>query len=720
MQERIEENIFFWIAAIVLVLFMWLPFGFQLGGLIEEWGVLGLFTEHGSFLFAGPDSPLAAHRLRPFTVLPHALGFMFNPDSFMGWHIILMLTLVLKSVCGSFLFWWITRIRWMAVFLGMLLVVYPADTMQLAFRSLHIDLSLSLILVAAVLQIVAFEIKNIFLKILSIALVCGAALTAVWSYEAALLLMPVPFLIIYVREGWLGLYTKMRTHPWVVLPWLLTGVFCVAYILYVLTHGNSVYQSDVVGPIGALAAKVNLKAVILGFFRDWFGGWLDAVRIVGSEFQNYTYLITASAACIGVALWPRRSKGAATTVSEPKVPHTQIVRMALVAVVLSFLGYAPYLTSGSHLQISQRTFLFASLGAVLLWGTLGLVLSRFYRLSAKILFSALMLVGLGMQLFQFQHYIQISNTQKKILRQIVENVPDIPKDKSFVIFDASQRLNHTWMLRDNLTSALMYIYGKKIKPVMICLEPNRVWQKNDTLARPGLCVETPTKWVFKAAPSVAGPGVSTIIPAGDIVLDKSDVITLAIGQDGAVLPTEAVVRRRIHLRDSQDLISRRYRGVLVSNSYLDFHLFKEQALSPEYRWDFGRWWSMEVPPQGQGWREADWYVGFMHHISTAWKNLPEASLLFELAPEEKPYVLRGRFTTFAPGIKKTDFQFKINGHTLKYQWDDEYEFSAEMNPQILKRGLNVLEISSPTNSDYFGLSASMDWVKVKPEIKQKM
>ena len=80
--------------SILVVLALWLPFGFELTGLIEEWGVLGDFTTHGIFFVADADSPLAAHSLRPLTILPHALAYFFDPDSFDYWHVLLMLALV--------------------------------------------------------------------------------------------------------------------------------------------------------------------------------------------------------------------------------------------------------------------------------------------------------------------------------------------------------------------------------------------------------------------------------------------------------------------------------------------------------------------------------------------------------------------------------------------------------------------------------------------------
>ena len=91
--------------AVAIVLLIWLPFGFTMGGLIEEWDVLGLFTTHGLFFVADTTSPLAAHALRPLTVFPHALAYFLNPNSFEYWHVLLILALIVKGSASSHLIW---------------------------------------------------------------------------------------------------------------------------------------------------------------------------------------------------------------------------------------------------------------------------------------------------------------------------------------------------------------------------------------------------------------------------------------------------------------------------------------------------------------------------------------------------------------------------------------------------------------------------------------
>src|SRR5260221_13906064 len=80
---------------------LWYPFGFALGGLLEEWDVLTLFSQNGVFFFATASSPLAGHMQRPFTVFFQAIAFTLDPDSFFYWHVFLAASLVLKGASAA-------------------------------------------------------------------------------------------------------------------------------------------------------------------------------------------------------------------------------------------------------------------------------------------------------------------------------------------------------------------------------------------------------------------------------------------------------------------------------------------------------------------------------------------------------------------------------------------------------------------------------------------
>lgn len=81
---------------LLTVAVLWIPFGFSLGGLVEEWGFLELFARKGVFYIIN-DATLPGQRTRPLHVLPQALAYTLDSDLFFYWHIIQAITLTVKG-----------------------------------------------------------------------------------------------------------------------------------------------------------------------------------------------------------------------------------------------------------------------------------------------------------------------------------------------------------------------------------------------------------------------------------------------------------------------------------------------------------------------------------------------------------------------------------------------------------------------------------------------
>src|SRR5229473_3717222 len=69
-----------------LVLTLWLPFGWKVTGLYEEWFVMsgGDIGNPVRMLYNPPSN----QSYRPLTVAPYILGYILTPDSFIGFNII--------------------------------------------------------------------------------------------------------------------------------------------------------------------------------------------------------------------------------------------------------------------------------------------------------------------------------------------------------------------------------------------------------------------------------------------------------------------------------------------------------------------------------------------------------------------------------------------------------------------------------------------------------
>ena len=711
-----QTKLFFFIPSILVVALIWLPFGFQLTGLIEEWDMLALFTKNGLFFWAGADSPLAEHRLRPLTILPHALAYSLNSDSFFYWHLLQMLSLILKGTAASIIAWFITRSRGWAIFLGMLIILYPADTMQLAFRGIHINFSLALILFASAMLVIAYDQPR---RVIRFGLALSAAISlgaAILMYEAALFLAPMPFLIIFAHVGIKHTWTYIRTYPWLSLSWMIAVCLCIIHAIFVFSHGDN-YQLGVVGgEAGLMSALHNQvpKLFSIGLLRSLAGGWFDAARIVLFEYINYSYLVFVTAVYATTSYIRHRIFQSDIIKNyEDKVTDRQLpLRIMSIGLLLSVLGYLPYLSSNAHIHISQRTYLFVAPGAAIVLLACLILLARIRKWIAEVIGFTLLLLGMGAQLFQFHHYQRISDTQRQILRTIVENFDGNVGNKTLLILDGTEQINHTWML-NNISNVLSYFYNKPINSVEICLMPNHNWQRNDSLARNGTCVEDSDRWIFKTAPPVSGPGFVSPQPSPDLVINKDNVVTIRINADGSVDQDLALIEYRTQLKSGTGHASDRYRNILVVKPWpLDFKQFTHIEEQSSYRWDFGRWWSMEVPIHGSGWREAEWEVNHFFHRAMAWKSQGISSLLFKLAPTNKPYVLRGEFDSIVSESIRNSIHIRLNGHDLEYHWIMGNKFETLIPDNALRRGLNRVEFNSATDANYFGLSARLVWLEV--------
>lgn len=707
----------FAIASTVVVCLLWLPFGFGMVGHIEEWDILSLFTRHGVFFFAGEQSPLASHRLRPLTAAPNAVAYLLSPDSFFSMHLLQMGALIAKGIAGGLMGYWLLRSRTVALILALLVIVFPADTMQLSFRSFHINWSVALGMAGVAGLLYSFERRETGKRGgLLLALLSATSLgIAVQIYEVALIFVPFPFLLLWARLGLrVSVQTCLRQLP-VTGAWLAAVAICLAYIYSVLSHGST-YQSSVVGGQSATLQLVKERLAALlytGMGRSLVGGWADAVMILLVEYSTYVYA-AACALVVGLFL-ALSSKAGQGSIDAPQSKGAEawlLVRTVFIGLIMTALGYLPFLSSPSHLAISQRTFLFSTFGAAL--ATVALLSLTLVGRSRKwnvVAGTLLVTLGLTTQMYQFHHYEGISNTERKVLAEIVTTLPTIEPTKNLIILDGSQRINSSWMLRDNMFNALTYIYGSPVNLVQTCTTPGNAWQRMDRFSRPGLCVQIPGGWAFTDGPKASAPGMDARDPELRLQVDDGNTAVVRVPASFRAMPDAKYL-------DGNDTLARRYRGVIADRAWpLGFNQFKVQAFSDDFRWDFARWWSLDVPAPGRGWRDDEWQSnGRFKKRSSAWVNLPEASLIFEMRPRNTPYLVRGRSVAIAPGTDRNAIRITINGsEELPLDWTSDTDFQAVVPTGALVDGRNELVLHVPVDMTYYAIGVSLDWIQVSPK-----
>ncbi|MBA2656661.1 MAG: hypothetical protein H0U70_06700 [Tatlockia sp.] len=697
-------NWLFFIPISLLVFAIWLPFGFSLTGLIEEWGILGAFVNSGLLFFINSNSSFAAFLLRPLTIFPHALAYFLDPNSFFYWHLLSIFALIIKGGAITSLIWQATRSKSWSIIAGLLIVVYPADTMQLTLRVLHINCALSCLLLASTLFVSAFySIKPIRAYTLALisAILLGASLA---MYEASLALALLPFFIIYSKEGFKsGLIQASRAKSRIAL-WMLT-IFL--YLLYVAISAPKVnnYQQVLIADRNLLnIINSNLSKLLSpGMTHSLFGGWIDAVKMVYKEidYWGYFYLfITISLVFSLIAyLCALIDKNFSSQIQKSGI----LIRLAAVGIVNLLLGYLPFLIGFSYIMTSQRTYLFASSGAVLFWISLLMLLAKWKKIYAFGLAIFLVTCGLGMQLFQFHHYLEISDKQRMFLKNIVDNFDGKLNKKTLIILDGSNQLTSTWMLLlPNLIGALTYFYEKPINNLEVCYMPGKEW-RSANFTRSGSCIEQEKKWVFQA-PLALPIGSKTFTPAADKEILKRDAIVLHINSDGSIKSDPALTAHRSGLKQNK-----RYQEILVSNGWSNyFKSFWTATDKGTYRWSPSKWWSMDLPIRGGGWSDPEWEEHRFNFRSSSWKTQENATLLFDLSPQQSTYTFKGELNFLFNSAVRASIRIYINDHLIPYRWLSIKEFSAELPANILFSGVNRIRFHSiiePVNGLSFSLSS---------------
>jgi len=698
------------LAVIACVLAIWLPFGFTMTGLIEEWGQLGVMEMRGPDYIPGIGnlSPLVA--LRPLNAMPFALVNTLSPNSFISWHLLLMTALVVKGGAFSYMIWKVVRSAGFAALAGVLVVVYPAETMQLSFRALHINCSLSLVLLAGSLFIAAWTSDNRRRAQLWAVVAAVLLVVSILMYEAAFTFVVLPFLVIFAADGWRESLNRLKSRAGIVIMWLAGAGTYVVYALW-MAHRVASYQGSLIGSksIFAIMADALPKLFTVGITRAVLGGWVDSVRMVASEFDSYVYLVIAAAIItiiVGFAFRAAQNIDA----SEPqKETVARVLRLILAGGALMVAGYAPYLLSGSHLAISQRTFLFASPGASMLWVSMLLGISLVAKPATRFIWVGLIFFGLAAQLVQFNHYVRLTEIQRNLLRSIVENFDGNSGNKTLLILDGSNYLGHTWLLDyGNLGYALSYFYQRSMVPVQICHIPSLEWQEVDALGRKGVCMDAGDQWAFRYQKMPSGPGQQFAHSPSEVVLPKDGVVVLKLDVNGIAEKDPRLDEYRKGLFSDNSLTDLRFRNILLEPAWAWYKtIFKDERTQSSYRWSFGNWWSMELPIRGAGWREAEWRRTGLFHEAAAWKVNDKSTLIFEFAPIMEEYLLRGSFEVFANDRIREKTAISLNGSEVPLQWTSSNAFEARVPKNILHSGINRIDFSAPVDDNYYGLSEKL-------------
>ncbi len=303
-------------------------------------------------------SGLGAIATRPLSAFPHALAHFLSPNSYIAWHVLTVLDLFIKGVTVAYLLRKAVSSDLLALLGGVIAIVFPADTMTIAFRSLHINFAMMLLLVGASLS-VADLVSDTSRRLLSI-LGAASALAAFLTYEAALPLIILPLMVVFIRLGIRGTLHNLRAKAASHAVWFSSATIYIGYVLIIKHYVPQSYQASIFpSSADALATILSaLKAMLtIAYPRMLWDGWRDGVSMMLVEMNLLTAVPLLFAVATIIWLIAGRFRAVSSTRSGP------MARALIGGLILMIAGYAPFALLPSHQAISQRTFLWAAIGA---------------------------------------------------------------------------------------------------------------------------------------------------------------------------------------------------------------------------------------------------------------------------------------------------------------------------------------------------------------------
>ena len=672
---------------VLTVIAIWLPFGFSLGGLVEEWGFLELFARKGAF-YVITNATIPSQTARPLHVLPQALAYTLDPDSFLFWHIIQATTLITKAACGAVIGFYLTGNRALAAFLGLLTLLYPADTMQLSFRSLSDNCAVALALLGSVLFLIGLQVEPRWIRLgigtaSSAILACGLLM---WEAVAGLAVLPP--LLVFARGG-KDVFHLVRERRDINLIWTLTVAAWFAYFVFAVTVGSG-YQVAVLSGVSAeMTPKLLEGLVSSGMYRAFYECWSETFHIISDDLSNFWYPSCFTITVFATLVWLSER----SCVNVTNANHQLALRIAVAGLISFALGYAPFLASHAHLTITQRTFLPSAIGAALVVFALFVYVSSFTN---KIVVAGLSATLLGAclvtQLYQFDRYNRIyANAYRPILSRAAQFFSGTA-DHVSVLYNNYGYLSVVWDFGLELKPALGYLFpGVRRENIFVC---------------EGASGRLLPRWLGEPGRYYCDRTDDSIVITKDGVavtrLDKPVIGSLSA--DG-VLSVESSGADRTPTSD------RLVRLLSATKWIPENSMFHRSERGDQYQCRFEYMWGYAVPCRAFGFYEPQPLKAALGS-SYAWIGETKAGLLFQIEPRQTAYALCIEIEKMAS--RSHAIHVNINGANVSGAWQDATHFEAVFPGNLLRRvKSNVLELGSDLDQNS-GLSLAVKAVSITP------
>ena len=453
---------------LVVLLLLYLPFGFDSIGLWETWS-------YRAFL-EGQHSWNTDHELvtRFWVAVPHLLATIISPDSFVGFHLVHLLIFWAKMV----LFYGTMRklglLRLHAFLVSILFMIYPVNSALISLRSLPNQFSIMSLLVAGYL---ALDFRDNPSRLHLMGIWLGLVFNVV-SNETAYAIILVAPLLWHLRErraGW-------KNHNLTVI-WFLFPLCKVAHLLLLSALNMSFYNSHV---FDVSAASTGFGGDFFGrlvevYHQTFIGGWQDAVTSLGdSSWLSWSLVMLLPVVAIGWYL----SRGH-VQIGFSTNGQAWLALLSGLLFIIPSVGVLIWLDQYSD-DLWRMYFYVPIAAAIVLFSVIILLTSplrntRFRTVIMIAICLVLILPATVRLLAQHQHYVTRANSKALMLMDLLRLIPQINPDTVILLTtDMSQEqldasVIYEFNYSNDLDNNMLYVLYGKGQPVhsTYCYSANR-------------------------------------------------------------------------------------------------------------------------------------------------------------------------------------------------------------------------------------------------------
>ncbi len=488
----------------ILTAILWIPFGIWKSDLLDTWPLMGLFDQGQVGLVAsGP------FRMRPFSLIPHLLGYYLSPGSLVGLNVVQVVVFWGKGLAMAALARRLTPDRpALAWLMAVLFVLYPADTGLFSMRAVGSQLG-ALCFVLSIYLLIVYWQKPSAPALIGMWL---ASLFNLGIKEASYpLVFLAPLLLVWLDGGFSPRLVR------VIGLWYLPAVIMFTYASYVFSHPHEgeLYQQWVLLHSGLNSTDVlpdMWRSFVQGYRRHFWDGWVETWGQVRLD-SPYVYLAAAFAVLAGAISWtlsPRQGE------ADPPIDTRRYLWLALIGVLAVGAGFVVFVVSPFRGE-TWRVYYYSSAGGAIAVGALCTLISHATP-NARRAFTGMtgLLVGLATlhALNQHAHFAELSHRQQVLLTGIAGQVHRLRPGAHLVVVDESGKYHDNWSLGVStwLTKAVQYVYADYTLEAILCYrQPDGRW---------GTLPELLERCDFRAEELVLyqGDEVALIWPYSDIVV----------------------------------------------------------------------------------------------------------------------------------------------------------------------------------------------------------